>query len=217
MGQAGALAHALGVTVGPGTPRLPAPGPGDAWVDLGCGAGQTLEALAVRHAGVRFVGLDLEGVPVGTGGNGRRHVRVPGGDAAAIAAATLDALGPGTCDVVSLCYPSHRRVRTAAGPRLAHRVQLDTALALLRPGGRGVLITEDPIALRTALAHLGEAADAGAVEAWPALVPSPTLREAGVVPYEPRLGELAPLPRGLDGRSLGPFRWGMGVGFRRRQ
>lgn len=220
LAQTGPLAHVLGLAVPPGgaapaalTEALP---PGSLAVDLGTGDGTTLAGLASRHSDTRWVGIDLVGAPPEHPlPDNALRLLVAAGSPEDIAAAVLETVPAGTAALVTLCYPAHRKVRGADGPVLAHLPQLDTALQLLAPGGRGVLITEDPIALRTALAHLRAHPLARSVAPWAGPLPAAALSAAGVTPYTPTLAELGPVPASLADRNLGPFRWGLGLDFGR--
>ena len=134
------------------------PPPGSTWIDLGCGAGATMAALAQRYPDATFVGVEIDGADAPE--TAIRLPREP--DPAKLSALTVAEVGAGSASRVSLLYPLHRRLEDHTGRRgLAHQWQLDTALALLEPGGRGILITEDPVAWGTARAYLNDHPDAG--------------------------------------------------------
>jgi SAM-dependent methyltransferase len=99
------------------TPGLPPGPPGDV-LDVGCGSGQTL--LALREAGWRVNGLEIDGSAVG-----------------AARAAGLDSVRQG--DLLSAGYPDERFDVVRFWHVLEHlsspREQLQEARRILRPGG----------------------------------------------------------------------------------
>lgn len=120
-------------------------------------------------------------------------------------------LRPGSATHVSLLYPLHRTMQDTTGLRaLAHLWQLDTALAILRTGGHGVLVTEDPVAWGTAVAHLQTHPLATEITALPTVVGRRQRLARGIVPYTPARRDLVDIPR-----EPPQFSWGLTVGFRR--
>jgi hypothetical protein len=169
--------------------------PDGTWVDLGSGSGDTVRGLS--RPGRRVIGVDV--APPA-------EVVLPVSPwPEAMHAAALRGVGR-PVDVVVMCYPSHAE-QVTAGRRRARAVvfQLDTAIALLRPGGVLVLVTESPGVMRSALAGLG-GPRVHAVDLVASPVGEQALRDFGVVPYTPRVNQL--IGGGDDERPVRPFGWG---------
>ena len=178
---------------------------GGTWIDLGCGDGASLAGLAERFADARFVGVDFEGVAPTV--NLVALPREP--DPARLSALTIERLGRSTAEAVTLLYPLHAPLTPVSGERrLAHTWQLDTALALLSPGGRGLLVTEDPVAWGVALGHLRGTSTAEVVSPLPLLVGRRQLRDHGILPYAPSARDV--------GRPTPRFTWGLALFFSRK-
>jgi hypothetical protein len=177
--------------------------PLDRWVDLGAGDGRTAESMAAR--GHDVLAVDRRPQPLRAG---VARVLVDGSSTDAVAAATVGAVGAGTAGVVSLFYPLH-----AVGPAgVRFEPRLSTALELLRPGGLGILVTEDPIAQAAAVRMLDPDERVSALWTVPEPLSGAQLRALAIEPYAPRWDEVATGP-GPDA-SLGAFTWGLVVLFR---
>lgn len=182
-----------------------APDGDSVWVDLGCGAGATIAALEQRYPSSRFLGVELEGVDAPA-----HVVRLPREpDPGVLSELTVAQLGPGSATHASLIYPLHGPLQDASGRRrLAHLWQLDTVLAILRAGGHGLLVTEDPVAWGAALGHLSEHAGATDVVALPEPIGCHQLLARGLVPYTPTVRDLHSV------RPPPQLTWGLAIGWR---
>lgn len=196
--------------------------PAGTWVDLGTGAGHSLAGLARRAPGAHFVGVDLASARLGRLARLPAHARrlllgapdapLPPGpaDADTLAQVARGALGPRSADVLSLLYPVHQRDPSADQPdRLSVEVQLDTALSVLRPGGTGLLVTEDPAAWRRCAQRLAADPRVRCLELVPEAVSAAQLVELGVQPYQPTLGDLGPADPSVADRPAPRFGWGL--------
>jgi hypothetical protein len=223
------------------------------WIDLGSGDGVSLARLAARTTAGEIVGTDVAWSYSLLAANHRRvaiaalppHCRYiifgPGGGPAGLAcelvaigepefrhadqlAETMRrALGPQSCDVVTLLYPMHMPVPTRSGPRVCAEIVLDTALALLRGGGIGLVVTESPAAWRGLVRTLLEHDRVAGLDHLAAPVSARQLRELGIEPYTPSAAELdADLGARFTRKAVAydesfapahPFAWGLPLIF----
>lgn len=223
LAQMGAINALLELQVPDGSDAArwaPAPRAGATWVDLGSGDGASLRMLALRHPDVHFVGVDLcTSVTVDRGVDRRAipnvvRVELPVGSAAELHRATVAALSSKRAHAVSLLFPIHAKQAGDSGAvELAVCHQLRTALALLAPGGEGILVTEDAIALRESLRVLR--ADSRCTDACvlPGPLSAEALRGIGIEPYAPTLAEVVPLEAAEADHPVGPLQWGFVASF----
>jgi hypothetical protein len=223
------------------------------WIDLGSGDGVSLARLAARSAAREIVATDVAWSYSLLAANHRRdaiaalppHCRYmvfgsaggPAGIACELVAigepefryadllaeTMLRALGPRSCDVVTLLYPMHMPVPTRNGPRMCAELVLDTALTLLRGGGIGLVITESTAAWRGLVRVLLDHDRVAGFDHLAAPVSARQLRELGIEPYTPSAAELdANLGARFTRKAVAydesfapahPFAWGLPLIF----
>ena len=179
---------------------------GNTWVDLGCGEGASVAALARTRPAVDFVGVDIGPEPADWPSTAR-FVGLAEGDAAALHHQTAGLLSEAS--VVSLLYPIHRE----QSGELAVVHQVRTALQILEPGGQGVLVSEDPVAVRAAVDALVRDPRCGAVDVLDGCWSRDQLHALGIQPYRPTWSELTPSPAAVADQPAGSLDWGLVVFF----
>ncbi len=217
--------------------------PAELWVDLGSGDGESLRNMALRNPSGRFLGVEVASstqaaraaelttaatmlpcnvtyLMLGSHARASEHVVVRALSDAdlrlpdRIADATVAAVGRDAATIVTLLYPLHNQQRDGTGRvRLAVEHQLESAVAMLRPGGMGVLVTEDIVALQRCAALLVEDSRVSSVCVVKEAVRAEQLLEMGITPFRPSWRDIvhAPVPSTHDG--LRPFWWGLVLFF----
>jgi len=180
---------------------------GSTWVDLGCGDGASVASLAEARPQTAFVGVDLLDRSPQLPSKGR-YVRLEDGTASELQAQTLEAV-PQAAAVVSLLFPIH--LEQEGELAVVHQVR--TALGLLDVGGQGVLISEDPIAVRAAAETLATDSRCDAVDVLDGCWSAAQLHALGITPYRPTWSELTPSPPEVAQLPAGALSWGLVVFF----
>jgi len=181
---------------------------GSVWVDIGPGDCQSFAALARGRPQTRFIGVDVVAADPELPDNAE-YVAMEEGTAARLRERT-PTLVP-SADTVSLLYPIHKD----QDGKLAVAWQVEAAIDVLAAGGSGVLVTEDPVAVRAAVAVLLADPRCDTVEVLDGWWSADQLRDLGVEPYGPTWSELAPSPAEVADLSAGTLSWGLVVFFGR--
>jgi len=179
---------------------------GGRWVDLGCGDGTSVSALAQSRPETSFVGMDI-GARSKSWPSNVRYEALDDGDAASLHRAALACVED--VDVVSLLFPIH--VEQQGALAVVHQVR--TALALLKGGGQAVVVSEDPIAVRAAVRALCEAPSCASIDVLDGIWSGAQLKALGIAPYRPTWSELTPSPAGVADEVAGELSWAMVVFF----